>query len=103
MTQQGTFRKDLFFRLNVVRIHLPPLRERLEDIPFLLRHYCGELGSESSSSDPEFSEDSLRCLKSYGWPGNIRELRNFVENFIFERSAAENRNRASAASHSRTH
>ncbi len=80
MTQKGTFRKDLFFRLNVVRVHLPPLRERLEDIPFLLRHYCGELGGESGSSDTEFSEDSLRCLKSYGWPGNIRELRNFVEN-----------------------
>jgi len=103
MTQQGTFRKDLFFRLNVVRIHLPPLRERLEDIPFLLRHYCGELGSESSSSDPEFSEDSLRCLKSYGWPGNIRELRNFVENLYLRDLPQKNRNRASAASHSRTH
>ena len=82
MANRGTFRKDLFFRLNVARIHLPPLRERLEDIPFLLRHYCFALGSRPTSSPPEFSEESVRCLKAYGWPGNVRELKNLVESLF---------------------
>jgi transcriptional regulator with PAS, ATPase and Fis domain len=79
MANCGTFRKDLFFRLNVARIHLPPLRERTEDIPFLLRHYCHDLTKNTGASTPEFSEECLRHLQSYGWPGNIRELKNMVE------------------------
>jgi DNA-binding NtrC family response regulator len=79
MAHSGAFRKDLFFRLNVARIHLPPLRERPEDIPFLLRDFCRDCGERAGTSIPEFSEDSLRCLTAYGWPGNIRELKNVVE------------------------
>ncbi len=79
MTNGGTFRKDLFYRLNVARIHLPPLRERAEDIPFLLRHYCRDLTRNTGSSVPEFSDECLRHLQSYGWPGNIRELKNMTE------------------------
>lgn len=79
MAESGAFRKDLFFRLNVARVHLPPLRERAEDIPFLLRHYCSDLNRNTGASTPEFSEDCLRHLQSYGWPGNIRELKNMVE------------------------
>jgi two-component system response regulator HydG/two-component system response regulator AtoC len=84
MANCGTFRKDLFFRINVARIHLPPLRERPEDIPFLLRHYCCDLGSQARAIPPEFSEDSLRCLQAYGWPGNIRELKNMVESLFLK-------------------
>jgi DNA-binding NtrC family response regulator len=79
MSNRGTFRKDLYFRLNVARIHLPPLRERPEDIPPLLQHYCGDFSCRTGKCTPEFSEDSLRCLLSYEWPGNIRELKNLVE------------------------
>lgn len=79
MANSGAFRRDLFFRLNVARIHLPPLRERPEDIPFLLHHYCCDMTGKCGASTPEFSEDCMRCLQSYGWPGNIRELKNLVE------------------------
>jgi len=82
MSNRGAFRKDLFFRLNVARIHLPPLRDRREDIPSLLRHYCSILGNRARAFTPEFSEDSLRCLQAYGWPGNIRELKNMVESLF---------------------
>jgi DNA-binding NtrC family response regulator len=82
MANRGTFRKDLFFRLNVARIHLPPLSERREDIPFLLHYYCRDFSDKSGVSAPEFAEDSLRCLQAYGWPGNIRELKNLVENLF---------------------
>jgi DNA-binding NtrC family response regulator len=84
MANGGTFRKDLFFRLNVARVHLPPLRERAEDIPFLLRHYCRDLTKSSGGSTPEFSEECLRHLQSYGWPGNIRELKNMVETLFLK-------------------
>lgn len=79
MVARGTFRRDLFFRLNVARIHLPPLRERKEEIPLLLHHYCSSLRRHSESPVPEFSDESLRCLMKYEWPGNIRELKNTVE------------------------
>jgi len=79
MVSRGSFRKDLFFRLNVARIHLPPLRERKEDIPLLLQHYCSSFRQHSGSPVPEFSDESLQCLMQYDWPGNIRELKNTVE------------------------
>jgi len=84
MAHRGTFRKDLYFRLNVARIHLPPLRERAEDIPCLLRHYCTNLAAKAGVAVPEFSEDSLRRLQAYGWPGNIRELKNMVESLLLK-------------------
>ena len=89
MANRGSFRKDLFFRLNVARIHLPPLRERREDIPLLLRHYCRDFSDRSGASVPEFSEESLRCLLAYGWPGNIRELKNMVESLFLGDLAQE--------------
>lgn len=79
MADRGAFRKDLYYRLNVARIHLPPLRERREDIPSLLRHYCRDFGGKAGAPMPEFSEASLDCLMAYGWPGNIRELKNIIE------------------------
>jgi two-component system nitrogen regulation response regulator NtrX len=71
----GRFRQDLFFRLNVIPIRLPPLRERTDDIPVLLKYFLSEAGEEQY----DFDEAALRALKTYNWPGNIRELRNLAE------------------------
>jgi len=79
MTGEGTFRKDLFFRLNVVRVHLPPLRERRDDIAPLVRHYLHEFSIRSGVPTPCISDECLRRLLEYDWPGNIRELKNVVE------------------------
>jgi len=74
----GTFREDLFYRLNVVPIHIPPLRERDEDIALLARHFVALFGR----GEYEFSEAALGALKNYTWPGNVRELENAVENAV---------------------
>jgi two-component system nitrogen regulation response regulator NtrX len=73
--EAGRFRQDLFFRLNVIPIHIPPLRERPGDVPLLLNHFLRELGDGSV----EFDGGALNFLASYPWPGNIRELRNLAE------------------------
>ena len=75
----GAFREDLFFRLNVIQIVVPPLRERLEDVPALVE-YLAEAGqSEHRAECTQFTADAMECLCSYRWPGNVRELRNVVE------------------------
>ena len=79
MTAQGTFRKDLFFRLSVAQIHLPALRERKEDLPMLLKHYCQEFNPTPGLRSVEFSDECMRVLLKYDWPGNIRELKNLAE------------------------
>lgn len=79
MSQSGEFREDLFYRLNVVTIHSPPLRERASDIPLLSKTFLTECCNEHSLGPKEFSPSALEQLKSYGWPGNIRELRNVIE------------------------
>jgi DNA-binding NtrC family response regulator len=89
MAERGLFRRDLFFRLNVARIHLPALRERREDVPSLLSHYCGEFSNVAGTSPREFSEDSLRCLQAYGWPGNVRELKNLIESLFLKELPAK--------------
>ncbi|MFN8392406.1 MAG: sigma 54-interacting transcriptional regulator [Bdellovibrionota bacterium] len=76
--QAGRFREDLFYRLNVVNIMVPPLRDRREDIPLLVRHFIGQLCS-SDQPLPQVSPEALQLLMSYGFPGNIRELENIVE------------------------
>ncbi len=82
MVAQGTFREDLFFRLNVVRISTPPLRDRTEDIPVLLDHFLAEFSKENNLPPPTLEPGALKHLVAYGWPGNIRELRNFAENTV---------------------
>ena len=82
---QGAFRKDLYFRLGVAHVHLPPLRERKEDLPLLLRHYCQEFRPAPGMRPVEFSEASLRVLLQYDWPGNIRELKNLAESLSIAR------------------
>ena len=72
----GDFREDLFFRLNVFPIRLPPLRERLEDLPALVAHLAERVRPRQA---PTFTPDALEALAGYAWPGNVRELANLVE------------------------
>jgi DNA-binding NtrC family response regulator len=76
---EGKFRKDLYFRLNVARISLPPLRDRKEDIPALLGHYIGELNRRLGREVEGLGDDALGPLLLYDWPGNVRELKNLLE------------------------
>jgi two-component system response regulator AtoC len=82
MVKDGAFREDLFFRLNVVRITMPPLRERAEDVPLLLDHYLKSFSAENNVPPLTIEPGAMRHLQAYPWPGNIRELRNFVENAV---------------------
>jgi two-component system response regulator PilR (NtrC family) len=80
--RQGTFREDLFFRLNVIRIHLPPLRERREDIPALTRHFIKKVSKEEGHAEPIVLTEALDELNTYDFPGNVRELLNLVERAV---------------------
>lgn len=82
MVKAGTFREDLFYRLNVVPIRIPALRERVEDIPLLLNHYLKIHNIKQKKSVLGFDHQAMTCLMSYAWPGNIRELENFVERTV---------------------
>ncbi len=73
------FREDLFYRLNVVRIHLPPLRQRVEDIRLLAEYFLGKIAKRRHAPAPQLSEEALRVLEGYSWPGNVRELENTLE------------------------
>ena len=79
MVQQKTFREDLFYRVNLITIHLPALRERREDIPLLVRHFANRLCEKNALPKVDFSEGAMTYLSSLPYPGNIRELKNFVE------------------------
>lgn len=85
MMEDGQFREDLFYRLNVMPIFLPPLRERVEDIPALVSHFIKKFSKQHNSTISSISADALELMKKYNWPGNIRELENAVErSFIVE-------------------
>ncbi len=77
--EQGTFREDLYYRLNVLPINVPPLRERREDIPFLAEHFVRKLGRDLGSPVESISAEALQRLGEYHWPGNVRELENVIE------------------------
>jgi DNA-binding NtrC family response regulator len=77
--QDGRFREDLFFRLNVLRINIPPLKDRVKDIPILLKHYIGQLSAKNGLEPILLPHAYVRKLMAYSWPGNVRQLRNFVE------------------------
>lgn len=79
---QNRFREDLFYRLNVLSITLPPLRDRREDLPELIHHFSAKLSRELSLSPIPFSHDDLKAMQSYHWAGNIRELKNLIERCI---------------------
>ncbi len=82
MVRNGDFREDLYYRLNVITIELPPLRERENDLSLLLNHFLNEYSAENGFDLPKLTNDALNILQNYSWPGNIRELRNFCENLV---------------------
>ena len=82
LVKAGTFREDLFFRLRVVEIHLPPLRERPGDIPLLAQRFLREFARENGKSVNDFTSDALERLMNYFWPGNVRELRAAIEHAV---------------------
>ena len=82
MTQSGEFRQDLFYRLNVVPLQMPALRERIDDIRCLVDHFTQRLATEHHLSPPSYSKSTLKFLTNYQWPGNVRELRNFCERMV---------------------
>ena len=82
MTQKGEFREDLYYRLNVVTIELPPLSERGDDISLLLDYFLSHFSKENNFPSPQLNSETIGILNSYSWPGNIRELRNFCENLV---------------------
>jgi two-component system, NtrC family, nitrogen regulation response regulator NtrX len=79
---EGRFRDDLFYRLNVVPIVVPPLRDRREDIPLLVRHFAGILSEGEGMPPRTFSQDAVERLAAFDWPGNVRELKNTVERIL---------------------
>src|SRR5229473_2625793 len=82
MMEEGRFREDLFYRLHVISIHLPPLKDRKDDIPLLTRHFLGKYGAENRKGDLELTPEALDLLTEYDWPGNVRELENVVERAV---------------------
>jgi len=82
LVKEGRFREDLYHRLNVIHLHLPPLRERREDIPLLLAHFLERFCQENAKSLRQFTPSAMKLLMDYDWPGNVRELENVVERSV---------------------
>ena len=82
LVKKGGFREDLFFRLNVITIDLPPLRERSDDILLLAHHFVKQFSEESGKPTPRFSDEALQVLRNYHWPGNVRELENVIQRLV---------------------
>ena len=80
--EEGRFREDLYYRLNVVEVHVPPLRERKEDIPELANHFVGVFNRELNKRCPGVTDAAMRAMMAYAWPGNVRELKNVIERAI---------------------
>jgi two-component system response regulator PilR (NtrC family) len=80
--ENGRFREDLFYRLHVISIELPPLRERREDIPLLVQHFLEKYAEENGRPALELAPDALELLMEYDWPGNVRELENVIERAV---------------------
>ena len=89
LVREGKFREDLFFRLDVVRFVMPPLRQRREDIPELLAHFIKAFSEENGVPPIEIELGAMKTLQAYSWPGNIRELRNFCENAVVLRKGGK--------------
>ncbi len=80
--ERGNFREDLFYRLNVIPFEVPPLRDRIEDIPLLAAHFLHEFTSAYGRKPKELSDEALKLLEQYAWPGNVRELKNLMERIV---------------------
>ena len=89
MVDRGEFREDLYFRLNVVKIEMPPLRERGEDIVLLAGVFLREFAKENQRPEKSLTDQALRLLRSYPWPGNVRELRTVIEHGVVMCNAAQ--------------
>jgi two-component system response regulator PilR (NtrC family) len=82
LVAEGRFREDLFYRINVIGIHLPPLRDRREDIPLVAEHFLVKYSEQMGKSVSAISHDALELMQKYDWPGNIRELENTIERAV---------------------
>jgi transcriptional regulator with PAS, ATPase and Fis domain len=82
MVEEGRFREDLYYRLHVISIYLPPLRERKDDVPILAHHFLAKYSEENRKSGLELTPDALDLLSDYDWPGNVRELENVIERAV---------------------
>lgn len=89
LVREGKFREDLFYRLNVISIDLPPLRQRREDIPLLVEHFLKKYSEENERQPRRITTDALRALVSYSWPGNVRELENVIERAVVLSSSTD--------------
>ena len=89
MVEEGSFREDLFYRLHVITVELPPLRERKEDIPLLVQSFLDKYGEENDKPGRELTPDALRLLEDYHWPGNVRELENVIERAVVLTSGSQ--------------
>jgi len=82
LVKEGKFREDLYYRLNVISVNLPPLRNRMEDVPLLVTHFLARFSEENGLPTRHFSAEAMRPLLNYGWPGNVRELENVIERAV---------------------
>jgi two-component system nitrogen regulation response regulator NtrX len=96
--QKGTFREDLFYRLNVIPFVVPPLRDRRDDIPLLAAHFMREFSATHGRRPRPVAEEALRALMAYSWPGNVRELKNLIERIVILTTEAEEGREITAAS-----
>lgn len=89
LVQENKFREDLYYRLNVITLCLPPLRDRKEDVPMLVEHFLRKFMEENNRQDLHFTPEALRIMMDYSWPGNVRELENAVERAVVLASTPE--------------
>jgi two-component system nitrogen regulation response regulator NtrX len=80
--EKGAFREDLYHRLNVIPIHIPPLKDRIEDVPILVEHFSNDITSKHKKSKVKFNDEAIKLLQEQKWSGNVRELRNIIERII---------------------
>ena len=99
--ERGNFREDLFYRLNVIPFHVPPLRERKEDIPALAAYFLEEFARAYGRKPKELTPQALEALQEYHWPGNVRELRNLIERIVILNPQSQDRCPAHSACTSR--
>jgi len=89
LIENGHFRPDLFYRLNVIPFQVPPLRERREDVPALIEHFNRRFSAENQKPPKEFTDAAVASLQNYTWPGNVRELKNLIERVVIMSSKAK--------------
>jgi transcriptional regulator with PAS, ATPase and Fis domain len=82
LVKKGSFREDLYYRLKVIEVHIPPLRDRSVDVILLAKHFAQKYSREAEKPEPRFSGKALEVLTNYGWPGNVRELENVIQSLV---------------------